>query len=52
MQLGSMGAALARRLRRKDRMRVYDLRPETMARLANLGASLAKAPTRWPRTAT
>ena len=35
--LGNMGAALARRLLRKDKMRVYDLRPETMARLADQG---------------
>jgi 3-hydroxyisobutyrate dehydrogenase len=32
-----MGAALARRLLRKDKMRVYDLRPGTMARLADQG---------------
>ena len=35
--LGNMGAALARRLLRRDKMRVYDLRPETMARLADQG---------------
>ena len=35
--LGNMGAALARRLLRKDKMRVYDLRPETMARLTDQG---------------
>jgi 3-hydroxyisobutyrate dehydrogenase len=35
--LGNMGAALARRLLRKDKMRVYDLRRETMARLADQG---------------
>jgi 3-hydroxyisobutyrate dehydrogenase len=32
--LGNMGAALARRLLRKDKMRVHDLRPQMMARLA------------------
>ena len=49
--LGNMGAALARRLLRKDKMRVYDLRPETMARLADLAASPARAPRRWRRRA-
>ena len=44
--LGNMGAALARRLLRKDKMRVYDLRPETMARLADLGGIASQSPTR------
>jgi 3-hydroxyisobutyrate dehydrogenase len=35
--LGNMGAALARRLLRKNRLRLYDLRPQTMAGLADLG---------------
>ncbi len=35
--LGNMGAALARRLLRKDKMRLYDLRPEVVARLATHG---------------
>ena len=42
--LGNMGAALARRLLRKDKMRVYDLRPETMARLADLGGIASQKP--------
>ena len=42
--LGNMGAALARRLLRKDKMRVYDLRPETMARLADLGGIACQNP--------
>ena len=42
--LGNMGAALARRLLRKDKMRVYDLRPETMARLADLGGIASQSP--------
>jgi 3-hydroxyisobutyrate dehydrogenase len=44
--LGNMGGALARRLLLQHRMRVFDLRPETMARLAELGAT----PTQNPRT--
>jgi 3-hydroxyisobutyrate dehydrogenase len=39
-----MGAALARRILRVHRMRVYDLRPEAMARLAELGATPAQSP--------
>jgi 3-hydroxyisobutyrate dehydrogenase len=42
--LGYMGAALARRLLRKDKMRVYDLRPEMMARLADLGGIASQSP--------
>ena len=42
--LGNMGAALARRLLRKDKMRVYDLRPETMARLADQGGIASQNP--------
>jgi 3-hydroxyisobutyrate dehydrogenase len=42
--LGNMGAALARRLLRKDKMRVYDLRPEAMARLADRGAIASQSP--------
>ena len=42
--LGNMGAALARRLLRKDKMRVYDLRPEMMARLAELGGIASQSP--------
>ncbi len=42
--LGNMGAALARRLLRKDKMRVYDLRPETMARLADQGGIASQSP--------
>lgn len=36
--LGNMGGALARRLLRQHRMRVFDLRPEVVARFAELGA--------------
>src|SRR5262245_28052825 len=42
--LGNMGGALARRLLRKDKMRVYDLRPETMARLADQGGIASQSP--------
>jgi 3-hydroxyisobutyrate dehydrogenase-like beta-hydroxyacid dehydrogenase len=42
--LGNMGAALARRLLRKDKMRVYDLRPEAMAKLADLGGTACQSP--------
>jgi 3-hydroxyisobutyrate dehydrogenase len=42
--LGNMGAALARRLLRKDKMRVYDLRPEMMARLADQGGIASQNP--------
>ncbi len=50
--LGNMGAALARRLLRKDKMRVYDLRPEAMARLADLGGIASQSPRRWRPRAT
>ncbi len=43
--LGNMGGALARRLLRQHRMRVFDLRPDAMAGLAELGAT----PTQNPR---
>ena len=36
--LGNMGGALARRLLRQHQMRVFDLRPEIVARFAGLGA--------------
>jgi 3-hydroxyisobutyrate dehydrogenase len=36
--LGNMGGALARRLLREHQMRVFDLRPEVVARFADLGA--------------
>jgi 3-hydroxyisobutyrate dehydrogenase len=42
--LGNMGAALARRLLRKDKMRVYDLRPEAMGKLADLGGISSQSP--------
>src|SRR2546423_8394452 len=42
--LGNMGAALARRLLRKDKMRVYDLRPEMIARLADQGGIARQSP--------
>jgi len=42
--LGNMGAALARRILRVHRMRVYDLKPEAMARLAALGGTPAQNP--------
>ncbi len=42
--LGNMGAALARRLLRKDKLRVYDLRPEAMERLAGLGGIASQSP--------
>lgn len=42
--LGNMGAALARRLLRKAKMRVYDLRPEAMARLADQGGIASQNP--------
>jgi 3-hydroxyisobutyrate dehydrogenase len=42
--LGNMGAALARRLLRKDKMRVYDLRPEAMGKLVGLGADSSQSP--------
>jgi 3-hydroxyisobutyrate dehydrogenase len=42
--LGNMGAALARRLLRKHKMRLYDLRPERMARLADQGGIASQHP--------
>jgi 3-hydroxyisobutyrate dehydrogenase len=42
--LGNMGAALARRLLRQHKMRVYDLKPEAMARLGPLGAAPTQSP--------
>ena len=36
--LGNMGGALARRLLREHRIRVFDLRPEVVARFAEAGA--------------
>lgn len=42
--LGNMGAALARRLLRQHKMRLYDLRPQTMARLAELGGIACQSP--------
>jgi 3-hydroxyisobutyrate dehydrogenase len=42
--LGNMGAALARRLLRQHKMRVHDLRPETMERLAGQGAVATQSP--------
>src|SRR5689334_22465735 len=42
--LGNMGAALARRLLRKHKMRIYDLRPQAMAALAELGGTACQSP--------
>lgn len=42
--LGQMGGALARRLLRQHRMRVYDIRPEAMTRYAELGATPTQSP--------
>jgi len=42
--LGNMGAALARRLLLKHKMRLYDLRPERMAQLADLGGIASQNP--------
>ena len=42
--LGNMGAALARRLLRRHKMRLYDLRPQAMARLADLGGIACQSP--------
>jgi 3-hydroxyisobutyrate dehydrogenase len=42
--LGNMGAALARRLLSKGKLRVYDLKPELMARLAGMGAIASQSP--------
>ena len=50
--LGNMGAALARRLLRKDKMRIYDLRPEAMQGSPRSAASPARAPRRWRPRAT
>lgn len=44
--LGNMGAALARRLVKKHKLRVYDLKPDAMERMAALGAT----PTQNPKT--
>jgi 3-hydroxyisobutyrate dehydrogenase len=41
--LGNMGGALARRLLRQHQMRVFDLRPEVVARFAELGAIPAQS---------
>ncbi|MBN9563024.1 MAG: NAD(P)-dependent oxidoreductase [Alphaproteobacteria bacterium] len=42
--LGNMGGALARRLLLQRKLRVYDLRPETMDRLAERGATPTQSP--------
>lgn len=42
--LGNMGAALARRLIKKHTLRVYDLKPDAMQRLADLGARPTQSP--------
>lgn len=42
--LGNMGAALARRLLREHSLRVHDLKPEAMARLAGFGAIPCQTP--------
>jgi 3-hydroxyisobutyrate dehydrogenase len=42
--LGNMGAALARRLLRQHKMRLYDLRPQTMAKLTELGGIACQSP--------
>jgi len=42
--LGNMGAALARRLLRKHKLRLFDLRPQTMAALADLGGIACQSP--------
>src|SRR5262249_19440481 len=42
--LGNMGAALAKRLLLKHKMRLYDLRPERMAGLAALGGIASQSP--------
>lgn len=41
--LGNMGGALARRLLRQHRMRVYDLKPENMAKLADKGGTASQS---------
>ena len=50
--LGNMGGALARRLLRQHKMRVYDLKPENMAKLADKGGLRRKARRRWRPKAT
>jgi 3-hydroxyisobutyrate dehydrogenase len=42
--LGNMGAALARRLLRKQKLRLYDLRPQVMAPLCELGGIACQSP--------
>jgi 3-hydroxyisobutyrate dehydrogenase len=42
--LGNMGGALARRLLRQYKMRVYDLKPENMAKLAEKGGTASQSP--------
>lgn len=42
--LGNMGGALARRLLRQHKMRVYDLKPENMAKLADKGGVASQSP--------
>lgn len=42
--LGNMGAALARRILRVHKMRVYDLKPEAMVRLSDKGGAPAQSP--------
>jgi 3-hydroxyisobutyrate dehydrogenase len=42
--LGNMGGALARRIISEHELRVYDLRPETMDRFADLGAIPTQSP--------
>ena len=42
--LGNMGGALARRLLRQHKMRVYDLKPENMAKLADKGGLASQSP--------
>ncbi len=42
--LGNMGGALARRLLRQHKMRVYDLKPENMAKLADKGGTASQSP--------
>ncbi len=42
--LGNMGGALARRILRVHKMRVYDLNPEAMAKLADKGARPSQSP--------
>ncbi len=42
--LGNMGGALARRILRVHKMRVYDLNPEAMAKLADKGGAPSQSP--------